>query len=100
MSAPVHLTMQQLADSVGVSRRLLFQAAAVQRYGCPELVKAAASGVLALKHCETLAKALPKDEQRAFLVELPTMAPRQRHDLLALLKGDLAYRLRAAKGRG
>ena len=46
MSAPMHPTMQQLADSKGVSRRLLFQAAAVHRYGCPELVKAAHSGVL------------------------------------------------------
>ena len=96
MSAPMHPTVQQLADSVGVSRRLMFQAAAVHRYGCPELVKAASAGVLAMKHCETLAKALPHDEQREFLAELPTMTPRQRHDLLALIKGDLLHRTRNA----
>lgn len=89
-------TMQQLATSVGVSRRLVFQAAAVHRYGCPELVKAAHSGVLAMKHCETLAKALPHDEQRKFLAELPSMTPRQRHDLLAIINGDLIHRTRKA----
>lgn len=94
MSAPVHPTMQQLAQSIGVSRRLMFQAAAVHRYGCPELVKAAHAGLLAMKHCETLAKALPHDEQREFLAELPGMTNRQRHDLLALLKGDLLHRQR------
>lgn len=93
----MHPTMQQLADSVGVSRRLMFQAAAVHRYGCPELVKAAHDGLLAMKHCETLAKALPHDEQREFLAEVPTMSNRQRHDLLAILKGDMLYRARAAK---
>ena len=98
MSASMHLTMQQLADSVGVSRRLMFQAAAVHRYGCPELVKAAHAGLLAMKHCETLAKALPHDEQREFLAELPSMSPRRRHDLLALLKGDLTHRARNANG--
>lgn len=94
----MHQTMQQLADSIGVSRRLMFQAAAVHRYGCPELVKAAHAGLLAMKHCETLAKALPHDEQREFLAELPSMSPRRRHDLLALLKGDLTHRARNAKG--
>ena len=98
MSAPMHPTMQQLADSVGVSRRLMFQAAAVHRYGCPELVKAALAGLLAIKHCVTLAKALPHDEQREFLAELPSMSPRRRHDLLALLKGDLTHRARNANG--
>ncbi len=97
MSAPMHPTVQQLADSVGVSRRLMFQAAVVHRYGCPELVKAASAGVLAMKHCETLAKALPHDEQRKFLAELPTMTPRQRHDLLAIIKGDLLHRARMAR---
>ena len=67
MSAPMHPTMQQLADRAGVSHRLLFQAAAVHRYGCPELVKAAHDGLLAMKHCETLAKAMPHDAQREFL---------------------------------
>ena len=100
MSAPMHPTVQQLADSAGVSRRLMFQAAAVHRYGCPELVKAAHAGLLAMKHCETLAKALPHDEQRGFLAELPTMTPRQRHDLLAIIKGDLVCRTRAACENG
>lgn len=99
MSASMHprRTVQQIADSMGVSRRLLFQAAAVHHHGCAELVKAAADGVLPVKHCETLAKALPHDEQRKFLAELPGMTPRQRHDLLALLKGDLLYRTREAR---
>ncbi len=100
MSAPMHPTMQQLADRFGVSLRLLFQAAAVHRYGCPELVKAAHAGVLAMKHCETLAKALPHDEQQVFLAELPTMTPRQRHDLLAIIKGDLMHRTRTAREAG
>ncbi|NMM77559.1 hypothetical protein [Acidovorax sp. SRB_24] len=96
MSAPMHPTAQQLADSAGVSRRLIFQAAAVHRYGCLELVKAAHSGLLAMKHCETLAKALTRDAQREFLAELSTMTPRQRYDLLAIIKGDLTYRNRTA----
>ena len=90
-------TMQQLATSVGVSRRLMFQALAVHRFGCPELVKAAHSGRLAMKHCETLARAMPHDEQRDFLAELPSMTPRQRHDLLAIIKGDLLHRARMAR---
>ena len=50
MSAPVHHeTMQQIADRVGVSRRSLFYAQAVHRYGCPELLKAAESERLLLK---------------------------------------------------
>lgn len=89
-------TVQALADHVGVSRRLLFHAATVHRHGCPELMKAASDGVLAMKHCETLAKALPHDEQRQFLAELPTMTSRQRHDLLAILKGALMHSKKAA----
>lgn len=100
MSAPMHPTVQQLADSAGVSRRLMFQAVAVRRYGCPELVKACHDGLLAMKHCETLAKALPHDEQREFLAELPNMTPRQRHDLLAIIKGDLMHRTRTAREAG
>ena len=97
MSAPMHFkNVQALADHVGVSRRLLFQAAAVHRRGCPELIKAAGDGVLAMKHCETLAKALPHDEQRQFLAELPMMTNRQRHDLLAILKGALVHSQKAA----
>ena len=100
MSAPMHPTVQQLADSAGVSRRLMFQAAAVHRYGCPELVKAAHAGLLAMKHCETLAKALLHDEQRKFLAELPRMSNRQRHDLLTIIKGDLTHRTRTAREAG
>lgn len=97
MSAPMHRpTVQQLADAAGVSRRLMFQAAAVHRRGCRELVKAAHDGVLAMKHCETLAKALPHDEQRQFLAEMPTMSNKQRHDLLAILKGALMHSQKAA----
>lgn len=97
MSAPMHFkTVQQLADAAGVSRRLMFQAAAVHRHGCRELVEAAHDGVLAMKHCETLAKALPHDEQRKFLAELPTMSNKQRHDLLAILKGALVHSQKAA----
>ena len=66
----------------------------------PELGKAAQDGLLAMKHCETLAKALPHDEQREFLAELPTMTGRTRHDLLAIIKGDLMHRTREAKRRG
>ncbi len=50
-----------------------------------------------MKHCETLAKALPHDAQRELLAELPTMTPRHRHDLLAIIKGDLTYRTRTAR---
>ena len=49
MRAPMHSkTVQQLADSLGVSRRLLFQAAAVHRYGCSELWTAAQDGLLSM----------------------------------------------------
>lgn len=97
MSAPMHFkTVQQLADHVGVSRRLMFQAFNVRRYGCPELINAASDGSLAAKHCETLAKALSHDQQRELLAELPSMKPRARNDLLAIIRGDLMYRERMA----
>lgn len=96
----MHPTMQQLADSVGVSRRLMFQAASVHRYGCAELARAAHDGLLAMKHCETLAKAFDHAGQRTFLAELPSMSNRQRHDLLAIIKGDLLHRSRKKLGGG
>jgi len=98
MSAPMHFaTVQELADCAGVSRRLMFQAIAVHRYGCPELVKAAHDGLLALKHAETIARALEHDEQRGWLAALPSMTPRKRHDMLAILKGDLLHRTQEAR---
>lgn len=97
MSAPVHPTVQEIADTYGVSRRLMFQAVAVRRYGCEELNQAAQLGVLALKHCETLAKAFSHDDQRKFLEMLPTMSNRERHDLLEVIKGELK---RSQRGRG
>ena len=100
MSAPVHPTMQELDNMAGVSRRLLFQAATVHRYGCRQLVEAAGAGLLAMKHCETLAKALPHDERREYLPGLPTMTPRQHDDLLALLKSNMMHRARRAKEQG
>ena len=53
-----------------------------------------------MKHCETLARAMPHDEQRDLLAELPSMTPRQRHDLLAILAGDLKARKLQLKKRG
>ena len=46
MSTSMPPTMQHLADRAGVSRRPAFQAPAVNRYGCPELVKPAPNGAL------------------------------------------------------
>lgn len=89
MSAPVPPTVQEIADTYGISRRLMFQAIAVRRYGCEELNHAAQLGVLAVKHCETLAKALSHDDQRKFLNMLPNMSNRERHDLLEVIKGEL-----------
>lgn len=90
MSAPVHhQTVQELADHYGISRRIMFHAIAVRRYGCEELNQAAQLGVLPIKHCETVAKALSHDDQREFLKQWPTWTPRQRHDLLAVLKDAL-----------
>jgi hypothetical protein len=43
---------------------------------------------------------MPHDEQRDFLAELPSMTPRQRHDLLAILAGDLKARKLQLKKRG
>lgn len=50
-----------------------------------------------MKHCEAFAKALPHDEQREFLAELPTMIPRCRHALLTVIKGDLLHRTHTAR---
>lgn len=97
MSAPMHLTVQQLADRAGVSRRLMFQVINVRRYGCSEVIKAAGDGTLATKHCETLAKALPHDQQRELLAVLPSMQPRLRNEMLAIIRGDLIYRERMAR---
>lgn len=88
----------QLAEAYGVSRRHLFQAAAVHRYGCPELVAGAHAGLLAMKHRKTLAKARPHDEQREFLVELEDMTNRQHHDLLAVIADDLKHSQHERKG--
>jgi hypothetical protein len=77
-------TVQEMAAHAGVSRRLLFQAIAVHRHGCPELVKAAHDGLLAMKHAE----------QRGWRAALPTMSPRQRHD--PLHRTQEARRARAA----
>ena len=46
MSVSMHPTMQELADRAGVSRRPAFQAPAVNRYGCLELVKPSPKGAL------------------------------------------------------
>ncbi|KRD27180.1 hypothetical protein ASE39_02480 [Acidovorax sp. Root267] len=100
MSAPVNPTMQQLADSVRVPRRTFLQSAGVRRYDCHEHVKAVHGGLLPLKHSEMQAKALSQDEQRESLSELPTMAPRQRHDLVAIIKSDLMFGNHEAKRRG
>lgn len=93
--------IMQVAEAYGVSRRHLFQAAAVHRYGCPELVAAAHEGLLAMKHCKTVAKALPHDEQREFLAELPSMTNSQRHERLAAVRAMLTRRHTAGvKGGG
>lgn len=100
MSATVHPTVQQIADTYGISRRLMFQAIAVRRYGCEELNQAAQLGVLALKHCETVAKTLSHDDQREFLKQLPTWTPRKRHDLLAVLKEHLKAQSGGGRSHG
>jgi hypothetical protein len=94
-SAPVHSeTVQQMADRSGVCRRLMFQAAALHRYGCPEIIEAARTGALSIKNCEWLAKNAPHDVQRFFLKETMGMSCRQSGDIVALLKGDLIYQSR------
>lgn len=41
MSAPTYIkTVQEAADFSGASRRLMFPAISVRRYGCSEVVKA------------------------------------------------------------
>lgn len=80
----------QLAKSVGVSRRFLHAAFYVRDNGCAELQAAARDGLLPLKHCETIARSLPPDQQRRLLRELPWMTPRKRHDTLAALKANLS----------
>lgn len=89
MSAPVHPTVEQIADTYGISRRMMFHAIAVRRYGCDELNQAAQLGLLPLKHCETVAKTLSHDDQREFLKQLPMWTPRKRHDILTVLKEHL-----------
>lgn len=100
MSASVNSIMQQLAGSVRVPRRKFFHFATAHCYGCHEPVTAACGGLLATKHSEALTKALSQDEHRKLLAELPTMTPRQRHDLLASIEGDLMHRTPEAKRRG
>ena len=81
-------TMQQLATSVGVSRR--------QKVGGMLEQTPRASGV---KKAGTVLGGskveLPKNDAPT-LAELPSMSNRQRHDLLALIKGDLIHRTRKA----
>jgi hypothetical protein len=100
MSALMHPTMQQLADSVSVLGCTFYQSVGVHCCDCHEQVKAADGGLLPMSRSETQAKAQSQDELREFRSELPTTTRRQRHDLLASTDAGLMCPTPEAKRQG
>ena len=64
LSSPLIASNQEMADSVGVTKRTIQQAKAVQSNAAPEVIAAVKSGEIGLPKAAAIAK-LPKEEQAA-----------------------------------
>ena len=64
LSSPLQASNQEMADAVGVAKRTIQQAKAVQSNATPEVIAAVKSGEIGLPKAAAIAK-LPKEEQAA-----------------------------------
>ena len=64
LSSPLQASNQEMADAVGVTKRTIQQAKAVQSNATPEVIAAVKSGEIGLPKAAAIAK-LPKEEQAA-----------------------------------
>ena len=64
LSSPLQVSNQEMADAVGVTKRTIQQAKAVQTKAAPEVVEAVKRGEIGLPKAAAIAK-LPKEEQAA-----------------------------------
>ena len=74
-SSPLRASNQEMADAVGVTKRTIQQAKAVQSNATPEVIAAVKSGEIGLPKAAAIAK-LPKEEQAAAIHKpTPKAAP-------------------------
>lgn len=105
LSSPLQASNQEMADAVGVTKRTIQQAKAVQSNATPEVIAAVKSGEIGLPKAAAIAK-LPKEEQAAAIhkpapkpapavVELEIEAPPEyteldaAHDQISELQAEL-----------
>lgn len=75
LSSPLLASNQEMADAVGVTKRTIQQAKAVQSNATPEVIAAVKSGEIGLPKAAAIAK-LPKEEQAAAIHKpAPKSAP-------------------------
>jgi hypothetical protein len=75
LSSPLQASNQEMADAVGVTKRTIQQAKAVQSNATPEVIAAVKSGEIGLPKAAAIAK-LPKEEQAAAIHKpTPKAAP-------------------------
>lgn len=75
LSSPLRASNQEMADAVGVTKRTIQQAKAVQSNATPEVIAAVKSGEIGLPKAAAIAK-LPKEEQAAAIHKpAPKTAP-------------------------
>lgn len=75
LSSPLRASNQEMADAVGVTKRTIQQAKAVQSNATPEVIAAVKSGEIGLPKAAAIAK-LPKEEQAAAIHKpAPKAAP-------------------------
>lgn len=73
LSSPLLASNQEMADAVGVTKRTIQQAKAVQSNATPEVIAAVKSGEIGLPKAAAIAK-LPKEEQAA-AIHKPAQKP-------------------------
>ena len=84
-SADLHPTAQQLCDTAGISRRMVFNALKVRRNGCDELVDLVKSGDVSMNLALEVAR-FDHAGQRLILAEFPTIKPRNRTGFVELVR--------------
>jgi hypothetical protein len=85
-------------QAAGVSAKRVHQVVVLREFACPELIKAAHTGLLAPAHCVILAKSLNQHDQRILLEKIPAMTSKERHDAVTALRLSLrSKRVKATK---
>jgi hypothetical protein len=79
MSAGLHPTAAQICETAGISRRMFFLAAKVQREACPELWLMVRDGRASMNLAVSLVDLFPSHkDQRTVLREFETLSVRER----------------------